>query len=145
MAVPELLHSLLTAAGPSGHETAPARAWRDWCEGWGAEVGVDHVGSSWARLPGQAGGPRLAVVGHIDEIGVHVTHIDDEGFLRFDQVGGWDPIVLVGQRIVLTTRQGEVHGVIARKPIHLLKDDDRKRMPELKDLHIDIGAASGEE
>jgi endoglucanase len=145
MAIPELLESLLRAAGPSGHETAPAKAWREWCAGWGAEVGVDHVGSSWARLAGKAGGPRVAVVGHIDEIGVHVTHIDDEGFVRFDQVGGWDPIVLVGQRIVLTTRQGSVRGVIARQPIHLLKDDDRKRMPELKDLHIDIGAASADE
>jgi endoglucanase len=145
MAIPELLNSLLTAPGPSGRETAPAQAWRDWCAGWGAEVGVDHVGSSWARLAGKAGGPRLAVVGHIDEIGVHVTHIDDEGFLRFDQVGGWDPIVLVGQRIVLSTREGNVYGVIARKPIHLLKEEDRKRMPELRDLHIDIGAKDGDD
>jgi putative aminopeptidase FrvX len=145
MAIPELLHSLITAPGPSGHETAPARAWRDWCAGWGAEVGVDDVGSSWARLPGKAGGPTLMVVGHIDEIGVHVTHIDDGGFLRFHQVGGWDPIVLVGQRIVLATREGPVHGVIGRKPIHLLEDDERKKAPELKHLHIDIGAADGDE
>ncbi|HET9721150.1 MAG TPA: M20/M25/M40 family metallo-hydrolase, partial [Solirubrobacteraceae bacterium] len=90
-------------------------------------------------------GPKLIIVGHIDEIGVHVTHIDDQGFLRFDQVGGWDPIVLIGQRVVIDTREGPVHGVIARLPIHLLKGDERKKMPELKDLHIDIGAASGDE
>jgi len=145
MAIPQLLHDLLTRPGPSGAETAPAQAWRDWCAAWGAEVGVDDVGSSWARLPGNAGGPTLMVVGHIDEIGIHVTHIDDGGFLRFSQVGGWDPIVLVGQRIVLSTRRGPVAGVIARKPIHLLRDEERKKMPELKDLHIDIGAANGDE
>jgi putative aminopeptidase FrvX len=144
MATPELLHSLITASGPSGHETGPARAWREWCASF-AEVGSDHLGSSWARLAGNAGGPSLAVVGHIDEIGVHVTYIDDDGFLHFDQVGGWDPIVLVGQRIVLSTREGAVPGVIARKPIHLLKDEDRKKVPELKELHIDVGARDGEQ
>jgi endoglucanase len=108
-------------------------------------VGVDRIGSSWARVAGTAGGPKLIVVGHIDEIGVHVTHIDDNGFLRFDQVGGWDPIVLVGQRVVLSTREGPVQGVIARKPIHLLEEDDRKQVPKLKALHIDIGAADADE
>ena len=102
-------------------------------------------GSSWARVPGTADGLTLAVVGHIDEIGVHVTHIDDEGFLRFGQVGGWDPVQLVGQRIVLDTRGGAVRGVIGRKAIHQLEEDERKRAPELKNLHIDIGAASGDE
>jgi putative aminopeptidase FrvX len=145
VATPELLDALLRAPGPSGQETQPAQAWRDWCEAWATEVGVDHVGSSWARVAGTSDGPKLIIVGHIDEIGVHVTHIDDDGFLRFDQVGGWDPIVLVGQRIVLDTREGTVHGVIARKPIHLLKEDDRKKMPELRDLHIDIGARDGED
>jgi endoglucanase len=87
----------------------------------------------------------LAVVGHIDEIGVHITHIDDEGFLRFGQVGGWDPIQLVGQRIVLATRDGETRGVIGRKAIHQLEEEERKRAPELKNLHIDIGVTSGDE
>jgi putative aminopeptidase FrvX len=145
MAIPELLQSLLTAAGPSGYETDPARVWREWCSRFAGDVGVDNVGSSWARLPGKAGGPTLAVAGHIDEIGVHITHIEDEGYLRFHQVGGWDPLVLVGQRLALTTRDGIVQGVIARKPIHLLKDDDRRKAPELKDLHIDIGAKDGDE
>ncbi len=145
MAIPELLETLLTAAGPSGHEDRPhapgERAARDFA----AEVGGDHVGSSLARVPGTASGPTLAVVGHIDEIGLHVSHIDDEGYLRFGQVGGWDPIVLVGQRVRVITRDGQIPGVIGRKPIHLLKDDDRKKVPELKELHIDIGAADGDE
>ncbi len=145
MATPELLHELLTVTGPSGHETEAARSWREYCERFASEVAVDHVGSSRAVVAGTRGGPSLAIVGHIDEIGLHVTHIDDQGYLRFGQVGGWDPVVLVGQRVRLQTRQGPVPGVIGRKPIHLLKEEDRKKSPELKQLHIDIGAASGDE
>jgi putative aminopeptidase FrvX len=143
--MPQLLEQLLTAVGPSGHETAPARVWRDGCDKFAAEVGADKVGSSWARVPGTADGLSLVVVGHIDEIGLHVTHIEDEGYLRFGEVGGWDPLVLVGQRVRVMTRGGVVPGVIARKPIHLLRGDDRKKAPELKELHIDIGAESGDE
>jgi putative aminopeptidase FrvX len=145
VAAPELLESLLTAAGPSGHESAPARAWRESCAAFAQETGADHVGSSFARVPGTGAGPTVAIVGHIDEIGLHVSHIDDDGYLRFGQVGGWDAVVLVGQRVMLQTRRGPVTGVIGRKPIHLMKDDDRKKAPELKDLHIDIGAGSAEE
>jgi len=140
----EFLTDLLTAAGPSGHETAPAPVWRDYCSGF-AEVGADNIGSSYARVPGTAGGPRLVIAGHIDEIGLHVTHIDKDGYLRFGQVGGWDPSVLIGQRVRLHTRDGDVIGVIARKPIHLLKDEERNKIPELKDLHIDIGARDADE
>jgi endoglucanase len=145
MPIPDFLRSLLTAAGPSGHETAAAKAWRDGCASFASEVGADNLGSSFARVPGTAGGPRLAIVGHIDEIGLHVSHIDDDGYLHFGEVGGWDSVVLVGQRVRIETRNGPVTGVIARKPIHLLKDEDRKRAPELKDLHIDIGAKDGDE
>jgi putative aminopeptidase FrvX len=141
----DFLHRLLSAAGPSGHESDPARAWRDGCSAFAAEVQGDSVGSSFARVPGTSGGPTLAIVGHIDEIGIHVSHIEDDGYLRFGEVGGWDPMVLVGQRIRITTREGAISGVIGRKPIHLLKDDDRKKVPELRDLHIDIGAKDAED
>jgi putative aminopeptidase FrvX len=142
---PEFLARLLTAAGPSGHETSPAKAWRDYCAQFTEDVGADTVGSSYARVPGTAAGPRLAIVGHIDEIGLHISHIDGDGYLRFGQVGGWDAMVLVGQRVRIHTRDGYVIGVIARKPIHLLKDEERKKVPELKDLHIDIGATDADE
>jgi endoglucanase len=145
VAIPEFLQRLLTATGPSGHETDPARAWREWCGEFAAEVGGDRVGSSWARVRGTGDGLTVAIVGHIDEIGLHVSHIDDDGYLRFGQVGGWDPLVLIAQRVVLTTRNGPVAGVIGRKPIHLLKDEDRKKAPELRDLHIDVGAKDGDE
>ncbi len=145
MAIPELLDNLLQAPGPSGHETKPAKVWRDWCHTFTSDVEVDHNGSSWARLAGNAPGLSVAVIGHADEIGVHITHIDDDGFLRFAGVGGWDPVNLISQRVVLDTKNGPVLGVVGRKAIHLMDADDRKKVPELKSLHIDIGAADGEE
>jgi putative aminopeptidase FrvX len=86
---------------------------------------------------------RLVVMGHIDEIGLIVTHIDDDGYLWFGEVGGWDAQVLVGQRVRIDTREGSLPGVIGRKPIHLLRDEDRKKVAEVRDLHIDIGARDG--
>jgi putative aminopeptidase FrvX len=145
MPVPEMFRRLLTAAGPSGHEVPAARAWREGCAAWATEVGADNVGSSMARVAGTGDGPTLAVIGHIDEIGVHVSHIDDDGYLRFGEVGGWDPVVLVGQRVRISTRNGDLLGVIGRKPIHLLRGPDREKVPQVKDLHIDIGATDGDE
>ncbi|MBV8710148.1 MAG: M42 family peptidase, partial [Solirubrobacterales bacterium] len=115
MPVPELLMRLLSAPGPSGHESAPAQVWREYCSSFATEVGRDRVGSSYARVAGTADGPTVAIVGHIDEIGLHVSHIDDDGYLRFGQVGGWDTGVLIGQRVRLRTRGGAVPGVIGRK------------------------------
>ncbi|HEY8867084.1 MAG TPA: M42 family metallopeptidase [Solirubrobacteraceae bacterium] len=144
MSTPELLRKLLAAPGPSGYETAPAAVWRE-AAGALAEGSTDTLGSSIARVAGSGGGPLLAVVGHIDEIGLIVTHISDEGFLHFIGVGGWDAQILVGQRVVVTTRDGSIPGVIGKKPIHLLKEEDRKKVAEIKDLHIDVGARDGDE
>ncbi|MFN8174651.1 MAG: M42 family metallopeptidase [Solirubrobacteraceae bacterium] len=144
MPVPDVLRSLITAPGPSGYETRASTAFRDAAAKF-AEVGGDVMGSSVARVKGTADGLLLAIVGHIDEIGLIVSHIDDEGFLRFIGVGGWDPVVLVGQRVEVATRDGALPGVIGKKPIHLLKEEDRKAVPKVTDLHIDIGAADGDE
>ena len=144
MPVPDVLRNLLTAPGPSGYEQAAAAVFRDAAAAF-AEVTHDSVGSSVARVKGTAGGPLLAVVGHIDEIGLIVHHIDDDGFLWFSGVGGWDPVILVGQRVELATREGIVPGVVGKKPIHLLKDEERTKAPELKHLHIDIGAKDGDD
>jgi endoglucanase len=146
MALPDVLRSLLTAAGPSGYETAPAAVFAEAGRRFTDDVEIDVMGSAVARVNGtEAGAPFLAVVGHIDEIGLIVTHIDDSGFLRFVGVGGWDPQILVGQRVELTTREGVLLGVVGRKPVHLLRDEDRKKVAELRDLHIDIGAKDGDE
>jgi len=142
--LPPTLSKLLTAAGPSGYEQAPAAVFREAARAF-ADVTYDSVGSSVARVAGTGDGRSVAVVGHVDEIGLIVHHIDDKGFLWFTGVGGWDPVILVGQRVEIATRDGRVLGVVGKKPIHLMKDDDRKSVPQLKDLHIDIGATGGDD
>jgi endoglucanase len=143
MATPDLLTALLTAPGPSGHEDAAARIWREAAAAF-AEVTSDTLGSSFARVRAADGAPTLALVGHIDEIGVAITHIEDNGLLAFTTIGGISPEMLMGQRVRFVTRNGAVPGAIARKRIPPEKVRDRPR-PELGDLHIDIGAASREE
>jgi putative aminopeptidase FrvX len=135
--IPQLLEKLLQPAAPSGHEAPAAAVWRE--EASFAELSTDGIGSSIARIGDSS--PLLAVVGHIDEIGLVVTHIDEKGFLWFAPIGGWDPQILVGQRVVVRGRGGMVPGVVGRKPIHLLDPDQRKKVVELKGLHIDVGAA----
>ncbi len=136
-----MLDKLLRAAAPSGHEAPAAAIWRE--EASFAELSADGLGSSIARI-GQAG-PLLAVVGHIDEIGLVITHIDEKGFLWFAPIGGWDPQVLVGQRVEVRGPEGLLPGVVGRKPIHLLDGDQRKKVVEMKGMHIDIGATDRDE
>jgi putative aminopeptidase FrvX len=143
--IPDVLQALLTAAGPSGYEGPAATAFREACEPLASSVATDAHGSTVATLKGSGDGPSVAVMGHIDEIGLIVSHIDDNGFLWFLSIGGWDPQILVGQRVDVVTRNGVIPGVAGRKPIHLLTDEERKQVPKLKDLHIDIGARDGEE
>ena len=146
MPLPNVLRELLTAAGPSGYETAPAAVFAEGGRRFTEDVEIDVMGSAVVRVKGTtAGAPFLAVIGHIDEIGLIVTHIDDNGFLRFMGVGGWDPQILVGQRVQVMTRHGVVPGVAGRKAIHLLREEEREKVPKLRDLHIDIGAKDGDE
>lgn len=132
------LQQLLSTPGPSGDEAAVARVWRAEAESFADEVRADVRGSSFAVL--QGGAPRVLLAGHIDEIGIMVSYIDDEGFLSFAGIGGWDAQVLVGQRVRLLGKHGDVIGVIGKKPIHLLEDDERKHAGKIKDMWIDIGA-----
>ena len=142
MELPDLLRDLLTTPGPSGHEAEPAAVWRRAAESF-AEVSSDALGSSVARVKGTGDGRSLALVGHIDEIGLAVTHIDDKGFLYFRAVGGWLPEVLLAQRVEVVTRDGRLPGAIGKKRGPFKKDKDEKI--ELKDLFIDIGARDGGE
>lgn len=143
MAVPELLRSLLTAPGPSGSETAPVGAWRQAAAAF-ADVTGDAMGSSVARIGGTAGGPLLALFGHIDEIGLTVTHVNESGFLFFRPIGGGiDGQVVLAQRVEILARGGRVPGVVGAR-----RDPSRseeKKAVQLKDLHIDIGARDADE
>ena len=85
------------------------------------------------------------LAGHCDQIGLIVQHIDDDGFLYVQPIGGWDPQVLIGQRMIVWTAGGPLPGVIARKPIHLLTEEERKQVPKMKDLWLDIGASDDED
>ena len=140
---PALLDALLRAPGPSGYEGPAAAVWREAASF--AELSTDGIGSSIARIGAESAKPLLAVVGHIDEIGLVITHVDEKGFAYFAPIGGWDPQILVGQRVLVEGPGGRVKGVVGRKPIHLLKEEQRKKVVELGEMHIDIGAEDGAE
>src|SRR5687768_16085440 len=101
---PQLLTDLLSAPGPSGYEGPAIEVWR--AAASFADLEVDGIGSSIATIGEAEATPMLAVVGHIDEIGLTITHVDEKGFLYFAPIGGWDAQVLVGQRMRLETREG---------------------------------------
>src|SRR6185503_2896713 len=119
------LKTLLDSPGPSGFEAGPAKLWRDEAVKFAADE-RDVMGNSMAVVnPG--GSPTIMLAGHIDEIGLIVTYIDDQGFLFVGPIGGWDSQVLVGQRVRVLGRNGDVFGVIGKKPIHLMKADERDK------------------
>ncbi|MGE0439760.1 MAG: M42 family metallopeptidase [Gemmatimonadales bacterium] len=136
--------SLLGTPAPSGFETAAAQLWRTEAATFADRVTADVAGNSFATLDGTPGAPTIMFAGHIDEIGLMVVHIDENGFLWFDTIGGWDEQVLVAQRVVLQGRDGPVRGVIGKKAIHLMDKEDREKVSKIKDLWIDIGATSRE-
>src|SRR5437773_200118 len=135
------LKQLLDTPGPSGFGQAPARLWRDEVATFADDVRADVHGNSVAAV-NPKGKPRLMLAGHIDEIGLQVTHIDDDGYLYFAGIGGWDSQVLVGQRVLLLGRSGPVRGVIGKKAVHHLKKEELDKVSKVADLWIDIGAAS---
>jgi endoglucanase len=138
----DFLKQLLDTPGPSGSETPAARLWRAEADTLADRVETDVSGNSLAVLDAAEGGrgPRVMLAGHIDEIGVMVTHVDEDGFLYVEGIGGWDPQVLVGQRIRLLTRKGEIIGVVGKKPIHLMKNDEKEKAVKITDLWLDVGA-----
>jgi putative aminopeptidase FrvX len=137
------LRRLLDAPGPSGYESAPAQVWREEAATFADEVTHDVIGSSFARVKPRndaPNSPKVLLAGHIDEIGFVITHIDKDGFLWFSPLGGWDDQVVVGQRLRIVGRQGDVIGVVGKKAAHLLKDEDRRKPTRLDEMWIDIGA-----
>jgi endoglucanase len=141
--LPDLLERLLTAPGPSGHEARATAVWREAAEAF-AEVTVDPVGTAYARVAGRGEGPTVALVGHVDQIGVIVTHVESSGLLAFAFVGGIRADVMNGQRVLLLGRGGDVPGVIARSAVAAAEVPDRGPT-KLSELHIDVGARDGDE
>lgn len=137
----QFLKQLLDSPGPSSYETIPSRVWRSEAKTFAERVDPDISGNSFATLNGDAR-PRVMLAGHIDEIGVMITYVDDDGFLSFDTIGGWDHQVFVGQRVQLLGKDGVVPGVIGKKAIHLMEKDAREKVSKAEDLWIDIGASN---
>ena len=135
------LETLLGTICPSGYEEEAARVWRDEAATFADRCWVDQHGNSIAAV-NEGGSPRVMLAGHIDEIGLMITHIDESGFLSFSGIGIWDAQVLPGQRVRIRTQSGIEMGMIGRKPVHLLDAEDQKKVVKIEDLWIDIGAHS---
>ncbi len=141
---PAFLARLLDAAAPSGFEVDAARLWRAEAETFADSVTTDVNGNTLATV-NPDGRPRVMLAGHIDEIGLQVTHIDEEGFLYVAGIGGWDPQVLVGQRVRILGPHGGIPGVVGKKAIHLQKVEERRRASRIDQLWVDVGVESREE
>jgi len=138
------LKNILNAISPSGFEEEAARVWKEYAKVFAHKVFTDLHGNSIATL-NEDGKPRVLLAGHIDEIGFMVKYIDEDGFIYFVPIGGWDLQIPQGQRVWIKTKKGRVTGVIGKKPIHLLEEEERKKVPKFKDLWIDIGAKTKKE
>lgn len=135
----------MEAFGPSGFEREVSAMAKSWMESYADEVVADKLGTVTFVAEGSSERPRVLLAGHVDEIGFVVSSVTDEGFLTFNPLGGWWSQVLLGQRVVIRTGKGDIHGVIAAKPPHILPQEERKKVVERKDMFIDIGATSREE
>jgi len=143
----EFLTQLLETPSPSGYEHRIQAVVRDYVAEFADSVKTDLHGNVIVGRNTDSS-MRVMLAGHCDQIGMVVSHIDERGFIYAQTIGGWDPQQLIGQRMTIWAERGSGKGipaVIARKPIHLLKDDERKQVVKIEDLWLDIGATSTEE
>ena len=134
------LTELLAAPSPSGFEQPAAKLWREYVKPHVDELSGDVHGNSIAVLNPDADF-KFMLAGHIDEIGLMITHIDDKGYIYTAQIGGMEPALLIGQRVRIITKKGEVFGVIGRKAIHMMTPEERKKNVEMDNIWIDIGSS----
>jgi putative aminopeptidase FrvX len=135
------LRDLVDAHGAPGFEQDVARVMETYLKGLGT-FSRDRLGSFLCEKKGSQDSPRVMMVGHLDEVGFMVKSVNAEGFVKFLPLGGWWGHVVLGQRLIIKTRRGDVLGVVGSKPPHELRDEDRKKVLEIKDMYIDVGAAS---
>lgn len=140
----DFLKQLLLTPSPSGYERPIQDVVRAYVADFADDVQTDVHGNVIIAKNGAAG-PRLMLAGHCDQIGLLVSQIDDMGYIYTQTIGGWDPVQLVGQRMTVWTAGGGVPGVIARRPIHLIQEEERKAPVKAADLWIDIGARDKED
>ncbi len=137
----EFLTALLEARSPSGHEFEAQAVLDRFVEPHADNYRKDALGNRVATL-NPSGDPIVMLAGHMDELGLMVRHIDDKGFLYFDTIGGHDLTIISGRRVQILTEKGTLHGVTGKRAIHLMSPEDRKKVPELHDIWVDIGAQS---
>lgn len=137
----EFLRDLVEAHGTPGSEAPVAAVMRRYLAGVGP-MSSDRLGSFICEKKGTAAGPRIMLAGHLDEVGFFVRSITKEGFIKFLPLGGWWGHVVLAQRLIVKTRKGDVLGVVGSKPPHELREEDRKRVIEVRDLFLDVGATS---
>lgn len=133
------LKQLLETPSPTGYEVPVADVVRERLSGTADEIRTDVMGSVHALLKGNADGPSLMLAAHMDEIGLMVTYISDDGYLSVAAIGGVDAAILPGLRVDVHTDGGTLRGVVGRKPIHLIKADERKNVTPIDQLVIDLG------
>ena len=140
----EFLSELVEAPSPSGFEQPAAKVFRDRMAPVADEVDTNVMGSVHAVLKGNNNGVSVMLAGHIDEIGMMVNYITPEGFIAFAAIGGVDAAILPGARVRLHTTEGTLLGIMGRKPIHLIEDDERKTVTKIEKLFIDLGMSAEE-
>src|SRR2546425_3053000 len=137
----EFLKQLVEAHGAPGFESGVAAVMEQRLKGVGS-FSRDRLGSFICEKKGTAPGPRVMLAGHLDEVGFMVKSISKEGFVKFLPLGGWWGHVVLAQRLIIKTRKGDVVGVVGSKPPHELRDEDRKKVLEIREMYIDVGATS---
>lgn len=136
----KFLEEMINAISPSGYENCAAAVWKGYAEQHADRVETDVHGNSHAVF-NQGGKVKVMLAGHYDEIGFLISHIDDKGFLWIAPIGGWDPQIAQGQRVHIIGKGGQViSGIVGKIAIHLQKPEQRKKVSEIKDLWVDIGA-----
>lgn len=141
----DFLTRLCDAFGPSGFERDALRVVKDYVEGFSDAVSQDKLGSLLFEARGSAERPVVLLPGHVDEVGFLITGINDKGYLTFTSLGGWFDQVLLCQRVIVRTRQGDREGVIAAKPPHLLDAEERTKVVVKEKMYIDLGCSNRKE
>src|SRR4029077_7136864 len=133
----EFLRQLLETPSPSGFEQSIQQVVRGYAKTFADDVRTDSHGNVFAaRFPESrpADAPRIMLAGHCDQIGLMVQYIDGDGFLYIQPIGGWDMQILLGQSLTVWAKDGPITGVVARRAIHLLKPDERNKVPDFIDV-----------
>lgn len=142
--VPSFLSELLHARSPSGYEAEAQRVFDRHVKPAADTYAKDALGNRIATL-NPKGDPILMLAGHMDELGLLITYVNKDGFIYFDTVGGHDLSVISGRRVIIQTEKGPVKGVTGKRAIHLMDEEDRKKVPKKHEIWIDIGARSKKE